>query len=186
MRPPVELGAHRAPRCEPVVSLVRSRRAPPVPLIVLPKSCSCRWGPCPPPPSLVWVSFLSFFRRAIFDEDVDVSEEFYNEESFTTKGRERSSHALPKEQHHNLHLHSTTICPLHVSSLTFDNSGTQDSMKERATLPLARGKASAIRQAPNAQPATLARWPDRLAGLPLRRREDLCPEDLYSCEDLWP
>ena len=28
----MELGAHRAPRCEPVVSLVRSRRAPPVPL----------------------------------------------------------------------------------------------------------------------------------------------------------
>ena len=27
MRPPVELGFHRAPRCEPVVSLVRSRRA---------------------------------------------------------------------------------------------------------------------------------------------------------------
>ena len=49
MRPPVELGFHRAPRCEPVVSLVRSRRAPPVPLIVLPKSCSCRWGPCPRP-----------------------------------------------------------------------------------------------------------------------------------------
>ena len=62
MRPPVELGFHRAPRCEPVVSLVRSRRAPPVPLIVLPKSCSCRWGPCPPPLSLVWVvCFLSFF-----------------------------------------------------------------------------------------------------------------------------
>ena len=59
--------------------------------------------------------------------------------------------------------------------LTFDNpgSGTQDSMKERAILPLARGKASAIRQAPNAQPATLARWPDRGAGLPLRHREDL-------------
>ena len=30
MRPPVELGVHRAPRCEPVVSLVRSRRAPPL------------------------------------------------------------------------------------------------------------------------------------------------------------
>ena len=66
MRPPVELGFHRAPRCEPVVSLVRSRRAPPVPLIVLPKSCSCRWGPCPPPPSLVWgVCFLSFLVRAL-------------------------------------------------------------------------------------------------------------------------
>ena len=65
MRPPVELGVHRAPRCEPVVSLVRSRRAPPVPLIVLPKSCSCRCGPCPPPLSLVWVvSFLSFFLLA--------------------------------------------------------------------------------------------------------------------------
>ena len=52
----------RAPRCEPVVSLVRSRRAPPVPLIVLPKSCSCRCGPCPPPLSLVWVvCLLSFF-----------------------------------------------------------------------------------------------------------------------------
>ena len=45
----------------PVVSLVRSRRAPPVPLIVLPKSCSCRCGPCPPPPSLVWVCLSSFF-----------------------------------------------------------------------------------------------------------------------------
>ena len=56
----MELGAHRAPRCEPVVSLVRSRRAPPVPLIVLPKSCSCRWGPCPPPLSLVFRLF-SFF-----------------------------------------------------------------------------------------------------------------------------
>ena len=64
MRPPVELGVHRAPRCEPVVSLVRSRRAPPVPLIVLPKSCSCRWGPCPPPLSLVWVvCLLSFLRE---------------------------------------------------------------------------------------------------------------------------
>ena len=61
MRPPVELGVHRAPRCEPVVSLVRSRRAPPVPLIVLPKSCSCRLGPCPPPPSLVWACLSSFF-----------------------------------------------------------------------------------------------------------------------------
>ena len=49
MRPPVDVGVHRAPRCEPVVSLVRSRRAPPVPLIVLPKSCSCRCGPCPRP-----------------------------------------------------------------------------------------------------------------------------------------
>ena len=27
MRPPVDVGVHRAPRCEPVVSLVRSRRA---------------------------------------------------------------------------------------------------------------------------------------------------------------
>ena len=61
MRPPVELGFHRAPRCEPVVSLVRSRRAPPVPLIVLPKSCSCRCGPCPPPLSLVWAGFISSF-----------------------------------------------------------------------------------------------------------------------------
>ena len=34
-----------------------------MPLIVLPKSCSCRCGPCPPPPSLVWVAcFLSFFK----------------------------------------------------------------------------------------------------------------------------
>ena len=49
-------------------SLVRSRRAPPVPLIVLPKSCSCRCGPCPPPPSLVWVvCFLSFF---LFEVDI--------------------------------------------------------------------------------------------------------------------
>ena len=48
-------------RHEPVVSLVRSRRAPPAPPIVLPKSCSCRWGPCPPPPSLVWVCLFSFF-----------------------------------------------------------------------------------------------------------------------------
>ena len=33
-----------------------------MPLIVLPKSCSCRCGPCPPPLSLVWVvCFLSFF-----------------------------------------------------------------------------------------------------------------------------
>ena len=64
MRPPVDVGVHRAPRCEPVVSLVRSRRAPPVPLIVLPKSCSCRWGPCPPPLSLVWVvCLLSFLGR---------------------------------------------------------------------------------------------------------------------------
>jgi len=38
---------------------VRSRRAPPVPLIVLPKSCSCRCGPCPPPPSLVWGCLFS-------------------------------------------------------------------------------------------------------------------------------
>ena len=41
---------------------------PPVPLIVLPKSCSCRWGPCPPPPSLVWFFVFSlltsFFCRA--------------------------------------------------------------------------------------------------------------------------
>ena len=60
MRPPVDVGVHRAPRCEPVVSLVRSRRAPPVPLIVLPKSCSCRWGPCPRPiPRLAWL--FSFF-----------------------------------------------------------------------------------------------------------------------------
>ena len=37
---------HRAATCEPVVSLVRSseQESPPVPLIVLPKSCSCRWG----------------------------------------------------------------------------------------------------------------------------------------------
>ena len=61
MRPPVELGVHRAPRCEPVVSLVRSRRAPPVPLIVLPKSCSCRWGPCPRPIPRLASCFLSFF-----------------------------------------------------------------------------------------------------------------------------
>ena len=63
MRPPVDVGVHRAPRCEPVVSLVRSRRAPPVPLIVLPKSCSCRWGPCPRPiPRLacLFSFFLSF------------------------------------------------------------------------------------------------------------------------------
>ena len=33
----------------------------PCALIVLPKSCSCRWGPCPPPPSLVWVCLFSFF-----------------------------------------------------------------------------------------------------------------------------
>ena len=32
-----------------------------MPLIVLPKSCSCRCGPCPPPPSLVWVCLSSFF-----------------------------------------------------------------------------------------------------------------------------
>ena len=64
MRPPVDVGVHRAPRCEPVVSLVRSRRAPPVPLIVLPKSCSCRWGPCPRPiPRLacLFSFFLWFF-----------------------------------------------------------------------------------------------------------------------------
>ena len=42
---------------------VRSRRAPPVPLIVLPKSCSCRWGPCPPP-SLVSVFVFFLFYRA--------------------------------------------------------------------------------------------------------------------------
>ena len=65
MRPPVDVGVHRAPRCEPVVSLVRSRRAPPVPLIVLPKSCSCRWGPCPRPiPRLACLfSFFSFSCR---------------------------------------------------------------------------------------------------------------------------
>ena len=35
-----------------------------MPLIVLPKSCSCRCGPCPPPPFLVcFVCFLSFFTR---------------------------------------------------------------------------------------------------------------------------
>ena len=39
-----------------------------MPLIVLPKSCSCRCGPCPPPPSLVWVvCFLSFF---LFEVDI--------------------------------------------------------------------------------------------------------------------
>jgi len=32
-----------------------------VPLIVLPQSCSCRCGPCPPPPSLIWVCLFSFF-----------------------------------------------------------------------------------------------------------------------------
>ena len=32
-----------------------------MPLIALPKSCSCRWGPCPPHPSLVWVCLFSFF-----------------------------------------------------------------------------------------------------------------------------
>ena len=35
-----------------------------MPLIVLPKSCSCRWGPCPPPiPRLgcVFCFFLSFY-----------------------------------------------------------------------------------------------------------------------------
>ena len=37
-----------------------------MPLIVLPKSCSRRWGPCPPPPSLVWADcFLSFFLSEI-------------------------------------------------------------------------------------------------------------------------
>ena len=61
MRPPVELGVHRAQRCEPVVSLVRSRRAPPVPLIVLPKSCSCRWGPCPRPIPRLACLFSFFF-----------------------------------------------------------------------------------------------------------------------------
>jgi len=46
-----------------VVSLVRSRRAPPVPLIVLPKSCA-RAGGDPvllPHPSSGFVCFLSFF-----------------------------------------------------------------------------------------------------------------------------
>ena len=78
MRPPVDVGVHRAPRCEPVVSLVRSRRAPqvasPVPLIVLPKSCSCRWGPCPPPLSLVWVCFLSFNPAPTSSVEVQVSD----------------------------------------------------------------------------------------------------------------
>ena len=32
-----------------------------MPLIVLPKSCSCRCGPCPPPPTDSFVCFLSFF-----------------------------------------------------------------------------------------------------------------------------
>ena len=58
-----DVGVHRAPRCEPVVSLVRSRRAPPVPLIVLPKSCA-RAGvdpvllphTCLPPPCLCFCS----------------------------------------------------------------------------------------------------------------------------------
>ena len=55
--------AHRAAS----LSCVRSRRAPPVPLIVLPKSCSCRCGPCPPPLSLVWVvCFLSFFPTRLY------------------------------------------------------------------------------------------------------------------------
>ena len=59
----MDVGVHRAPRCEPVVSLVRSRRAPPVPLIVFPKSCSCRWGPCPRPiPRLACL--FSFFLSA--------------------------------------------------------------------------------------------------------------------------
>ena len=61
MRPPVDVGVHRAPRCEPVVSLVRSRRAPPVPLVVLPKSCSCRWGPCPRPIPRLACLFSFFF-----------------------------------------------------------------------------------------------------------------------------
>jgi len=74
----------------------------------------------------------------------------------------------------------TTICPLHVSSLTFHNPELR--LNERACDLAAcerQGKRDST-GAPNAQPATLARWPDRLAGLPLR-----CPEDLSSCEDLW-
>ena len=64
------LGVHRAPRCEPVVSLVRSRRAPPVPLIVLPKSCSCRWGPCPRPiPCLACLFSFFLFRARICSEE---------------------------------------------------------------------------------------------------------------------
>ena len=31
--------------------------------MALPKSCSCRCGPCPPPPSLVWVRLFSFFQQ---------------------------------------------------------------------------------------------------------------------------
>ena len=57
----VELGAHRAPRCEPVVSLVRSRRAPTCPLIVLPKSCSCRCGDPVLLPHPSFACLFSFF-----------------------------------------------------------------------------------------------------------------------------
>ena len=58
-----ESTAHRAASLSCPFTLVRSRRAPPVPLIVLPKSCSCRWGPCPRPiPRLacLFSFFLSF------------------------------------------------------------------------------------------------------------------------------
>ena len=50
------LGVHRAPRCEPVVS---------IPLIVLPKSCSCRCGPCPPPYPSFGILFSFFLSRHI-------------------------------------------------------------------------------------------------------------------------
>merc|ERR1712086_550012 len=38
----------------------QEQESPPVPLIILPKSCSCRCGPCPPPLSLVWSVFCFF------------------------------------------------------------------------------------------------------------------------------
>ena len=44
----------------------QEQESPPVPLIVLPKSCLCRCGPCPPYLSLVWgVCFLSFWHRDV-------------------------------------------------------------------------------------------------------------------------
>ena len=98
MRPPVDVGVHRAPRCEPVVSLVRSRRAPPVPLIVLPKSCSCRWGPCPRPiPRLACL--FSFFLSFRFAHATTTPQSSPARDTFSSAGLSSSSVCRQGETH---------------------------------------------------------------------------------------
>ena len=52
------------PAQPPSVSRCAPRSRSPVSLIVLPRSCSCRWGPCVLLPPLVWrVRSLSYLSR---------------------------------------------------------------------------------------------------------------------------